>query len=182
MDLFRKGTASQKIPLPGDYVVLQVDMNFQNESFLWGLLQDAVRSKERVIMGFPDPKSGVLVEKHTKFGDKIISAPVDDPLMRHLGETFLSKDLQMRIYGELVGGEVTSRFDDLTVIYLMPGMADPKTVVHELLGHFYLASRGAPTRHSDSLEGRAVSDVSGKFYDKSVTDFITQVEALSKCK
>src|SRR5205823_5729454 len=42
---------------------------------------------------------------------------------------------------------LTKQEEDVSLIYLMPNVATPRTLAHELLGHFYLAVKGAPYQH-----------------------------------
>src|SRR5262249_233046 len=151
--------------------------------FLFGLLKEVVGSKEKAILGFPY-EGQIKIEKHVPEGQEIHSTPFDD-ILRNPGQTFLSKDLQRKIYGGLLKPgdklELTSPYENLTLIYLFSNLATDTTVAHELLGHFYLATKGAPVGHSESLKGKGISDVSGKPFEKSVLEFIeTQVEAEAK--
>ncbi len=141
-----------------------------------------MQSKERAVIGFP--AGGVKIETHTSENQGVKSQLVDD-ILRNAGQTFLSKDLQKKVYGALLPpGQIltiTAPYEDLTLLYLMSSMATNTTVVHELLGHFYLATKGVPIGHPESLKGKGILDVSGQPFDKTVMDFIqTQVEAEAK--
>src|SRR5262249_44896287 len=96
----KKANVSEKIRVPKDYGILQVNVNFQGTSFLFGLLKEVVGSKEKAILGFPY-EGQIKIEKHVPEGQEIHSTPFDD-ILRNPGQTFLSKDLQRKIYGGLL--------------------------------------------------------------------------------
>ena len=81
-----------------------------------------------------------------------------------------------KIYGSLLPKgstfELTSIYDNYSMIFLMSTMAADHTVVHELLGHFFLASKSITYKHPDSLSGSGVLDDQGKPFTGTVIDFI----------
>jgi RHS repeat-associated protein len=178
----KKGGKTEKIAISKDYGLLQVDVNAAGAgaSFLLTQLKDVVQSKERAFLGFP-LQGQVVLDVHTQEKGTTKSAFTKD-ILRNAGQTFLSKDLQTKVYGALLpAGEtltITSPYDDLTLIYFMSSMATQTTVFHELLGHFYLGAKGAPVGHNESLKGKGILDASGAPFEGTGMEFIKQqVEA-----
>ncbi len=162
------------------YGTVQIDDNFVDptNSLLFRALKETVKSNERVLIKFeqapifetriwlPDGKGGFT---HT-------DTPGVTPAA---GLTLASDDLTKRINGGPIvpsGGtlSITSTFGDASVIALVSHSATPTTVAHELLGHFYIASKGLPFGHNDSLTGKGIIGSNGQAFSGTVIDFISK--------
>ncbi|CAN5155538.1 hypothetical protein BH10PSE13_BH10PSE13_02820 [soil metagenome] len=152
---------------------LFVDSNLASTTFLWSLLKSVAQSGEKLLMVFD---TTIDIATITPGPNQTIVETETISVMQDAGLTFASKDLTKKIYGTLLPTgsilELTSRYDNFSQIYLMNRMADDVTAVHELLGHFFIASKGLPYKHPDSLAGTGVLDNQGKDFAGTVTDFI----------
>jgi RHS repeat-associated protein len=172
------------IGLPKGYGYLQIEEGYQSSKnpLLWSNLQKIVESKEKVLIGTADTAG---VQSTSYFRKDASSKPeVTDmtDIMRVAGLTLASKALSRRIYGADLPpkGEkttLTSPFENLSVIYLMPRMADKKTIAHELLGHFFFAASGLPYGHADSLKGKGIKDPGGTPFEGTVLEYIDKFVA-----
>ncbi len=178
LDLEKVDGKKEKVALPSDYGVLQIDPAFvpsAQEAHLYGLLKAVIASGERVIVAFP---KGVTIEIGLHVKGKPPEVMTD--ILRNTAQTFPSSDLLKKVNGGVVlkPGEklqLTSAYTNMSVLYLRGGMATVKTVFHELLGHFYLASQHKPFEHSDSLKGAGITDQTGKAFEGTVLEFIDNV-------
>src|SRR5262249_9399821 len=145
----------EKLRLPEGFGVLQGQNGPANSfgSFLGRQLAEIIATKERILItanGMMDLHQNFYNPKiHTK--DHAVSLARTKPTGLSTGEdgySALSKNLMVKVYGSLVApgnkSSLTSPYDDLTVIYLMPGVAGERTTSHELFGHTALAVRGKP--------------------------------------
>src|SRR5262249_48909298 len=151
-------------------------------------LNAIVSSHERVMVGTPPgsgPHSGEFQsERHRLIKGKEKSDIQNWPLYNP-GETLPSKELQRRTYGALVPPgktmSTTSIWDDVTVTWLKSEEMQELTVAHELYGHVYLATRGEPSGHMESLKGKGIKGASGEEFGGTVKEFIDkEVEPLAK--
>ena len=177
----------QKDPLqvPKGYGYLQIEEGYQSSKnpLLWSNLQKVVESKEKLLLGFSSPKIGVKTTMYFRKDDtsKIEATDITD-IMREAGLTLASKSLTKRIFGETLPpagtkATLTSPYENLSVIYLLSGQADKKTIAHELLGHFFFAASGLPYGHDASLKGKSINDPEGKPFEGTVKEYIDKFVA-----
>lgn len=168
-----------RFDLPEDYGILQIDENYEGAKspFLWRLLEKTIESKERVVMG---ATHGVYIPVmfHAREGDEVRSWR-DKDILRNIGQTVISRGLQVSKHGGLLpegkkSPNFTSQYEDLSMIFYMKNKASDNDIVHEILGHFYLATQGLPFDHSEDLTGK-VRDVSGKPFKGTVLQWIENV-------
>jgi hypothetical protein len=174
--LFISGKKKQNLRMGKGLGILIIDENRVSTAFLWTLVKSVVDSGENLAISFAATIQVSQVSLDTN--SQIVVKDMQD-IMRHAGLTLTSKDLTKKIYGSLLPTgsvlELTSIYDNFSIIYLMSTMANTHTVAHELLGHFYLASKGMPYRHSESVTGTTVLDNKGQPFAGPVDDFIKMV-------
>lgn len=176
--VFQSGKKKLKLMMPKGFGILRVDKNATSTAFLWSLLMSVVQSGEKVAMSFA---TTITLSVHTLDSNKALVSTDTTDIMREAGLTLASKDLTKKIYGSLLPPgsslELTSQYDNFSMIYVTSAgaFATHMTVVHELLGHFSLASRALTYKHPDSLSGSGVVDNQGKPFNGTVIDFITLV-------
>jgi len=158
---------------------LQIDMNYKSpkDPFKWEMLKSLVGSKEPVVIDeidWTDKITGEAVERQP--GDRITTIQqlkFGLPELGGEGITLLSRSLQRKVFGGLMGPELTplqltdggiafkfygtnSASDDVSKIFVLKESIQEKLVgnpghilAHELFGHFYLATRGAHYEHGN---------------------------------
>ncbi len=168
---------------------LQIDLNYDSpkDPFKWGLLKSIVLIGEKAEIVEKDFAPVEYVTR--KPGEKETQKQWEDRSILAIesgqGATVLSRDLHKKIYGELVdlrlprfrrsdAGVIlyvyysgyNTRSDDTSRVYLVKNLIGEWlscTLAHELLGHFYLASRGAHYRHADEFNKSDPADYPGNF-------------------
>jgi RHS repeat-associated protein len=175
------GGRTEKVGIPTEYKVLQVDTSHISDDFLWNLAKSVATSPYRAIVGTQPENDEMAVEKHyPAAGGKERTLPDPWPIS-NAGQTFVSKDIQTLVYGRLVPrgdkDSTTSRFDDLTLVYINSHyQLQEATVAHEVLAHLFLATQKMPSDHSKSLKGFGLKGPSGKEFEGTVWDFAMLVE------
>lgn len=174
--VFKSGKKKTSLRMPKEFGLLLFNENWTSTTYLWSLLQSIVQSGESVTISFAATINVSMVSLDSN--QKIVVSDVTD-IMKEAGLTFASKDLTTKIYGSLLPKgsvlELTSIYDNFSMIFLMSTVAAHHTIVHELLGHFYLASKGITYKHPESLSGSGVLDNQGQPFTGTVIDFITIV-------
>lgn len=149
---------------------LQIDSDYATprDPFRWSVLKEVIESKEKVEIKISNL---VKLTFHLSRNGKLTSTDVDD-VIRGAGFTAVSKNLQKKVYGKLDG--ITSQHNDKSMIYIST-LGDSNTMAHELLGHFYLATKGVPFGHEDVLTKKHnIKDPRGNVFTGKVIDFLKQ--------
>jgi hypothetical protein len=191
--------------------LLQIDENYSpSDTYRWRLLKEVIDSGEKVtIKGLAS--GGPTYLFHTQGleqGAQIKPVLTHDYISREPALTVVSKKLFKKVWGDLVTptiqtgkddpnlkyrGGMTSESENISFIYFENGFP-LESITHELLGHFYLATRGVPFKHDDFKDRFTLADADkitvefkltaqhnildreGKVFEGRVWDFIKQVE------
>jgi len=125
--------------------VLQINLNHKStsNSFGWSLLTDVIASNESVLIM---PSSSTMPDEFVMDlpDGSTYTYSMTRPIKPALGFTYITRPLQKMILAKSPDqkNRVTepSSSDKYSLILLFSGIATPKTIIHELLGHFWLAA------------------------------------------
>ena len=153
-------TGEEKTQVLEGYGFLEIDLNKPHPNNPnWDALKTVVESRQIVLMIAPEDYG-----THRRFDSKRDAGSIepDWDIIRGVGETLPAQELEK-------GTAVKSPFQKYSILYMMQGEYDSKTVAHELFGHFALLIEGKPWRHEEPDAGVVDGGVSD-YIQKQVED------------
>lgn len=181
---FKKGKKTIKLNTSKSVNYLKFNENSQGAGYLWMLLKEIASGGSPVYMQFSNIFNMAESTETTVNGNKTVATVETVKILPAAGYTLASKDLTRVIYGSLIYPNeafgFASVYDNFSTIEIMSNIASDDTVVHELLGHFFVANRKLPYGHPDSLSGKNILDPAGQPLSGTVQDFIDIILAEAK--